>query len=94
MTDDREKMLADAWGKALDRAKELEAQIEVLRADLYAALKREEAVKEANEALKQRIRNIADQIKPPFAMCYDDKNYFKLELSYELNETLIERGGK
>jgi hypothetical protein len=39
--------------------------------------------------LEQKILAIAEEIKPPFAMCYDGKNYFKLELSYRLRELVI-----
>ena len=39
--------------------------------------------------LEREILALAEEIKPPVAMCYDDKNHFKLELSYRLRELVI-----
>ena len=41
-------------------------------------------------AVREKVLAISDKIKPAFAMCYDEKNYAKLELSYTLREIFEE----
>ena len=41
------------------------------------------------KTLEERVLELAEEIKPPFAMCYNAKNYFALELSYKLRELVI-----
>ena len=56
-------------------------------ANFARQLERELAQAEAAlEQLRVAISSLATELKPPVAMCYDEKNYLRLELSYRLRE--------